>query len=419
MKNHITLKIFLIIVGLFASMHGESMFGKSKRKNIDYFSVTAFPVVHESKDSVNILTFFSIPFTTLQFIKTTEGFVATYEATLNLRDNYGKQIERKTWQDTIVVDEYIQTTDRTISRVLHTLFTEKVGEYQLVGEVLDTETRYSGKHDIEINILNYDENVTLFPVIVLSEATGDFGVGEGWRPQLSNHKTYKNGGLNIFVSGRAQPGDYSIQMEITTLEKTTLWTESYTYTDSSTLFRKIILIPDSVLTGFKLNITTKLVQGKTRKRSELEISLPKPGISFQISDINEAIEQMTYILTHEERDSLKHIRRKDREPWFLSLWEKRDPTPHTVENELMDEYYKRVAFTNEHFSGFQAGWRSDQGMIYLLYGKPDNIERTVSEPRRVVYEFWYYYSINQKFIFKDENGFGDFRLNTPYFGYPN
>jgi len=179
------------------------------------------------------------------------------------------------------------------------------------------------------------------------------------------------------------------------------------------------LIPDSVLTGFKLNISTELIQGKTRKLSEMEISLPKPGISFQISDINEAIDQMTYILTHEERDSLKHIRRKDRESWFLSLWEKRDPTPNTLENELMDEYYKRVAFTNEHFSGFQSGWRSDQGMIYLLYGKPDNIERTVSQDRRVVYEIWYYYSINQRFIFKDENGFGDFRLNTPYIGYPN
>ena len=42
----------------------------------------------------------------------------------------------------------------------------------------------------------------------------------------------------------------------------------------------------------------------------------------------------------------------------------------------MDEYYARVQFAEENFSrGSSGGWRSDMGMIFILFGKPDDIQR--------------------------------------------
>ena len=48
----------------------------------------------------------------------------------------------------------------------------------------------------------------------------------------------------------------------------------------------------------------------------------------------------------------------------------------------------------------------------------DDVERTNDHRQQKVYESWHYFEINKDFVFVDENGFGDFRLKTPYFGYP-
>jgi hypothetical protein len=55
------------------------------------------------------------------------------------------------------------------------------------------------------------------------------------------------------------------------------------------------------------------------------------------------------------------------------------------------------------------------GMIYILFGPPDDMQRSFGQNSRYTYETWYYYSINRDFSFFDENGFGDFKLTTPYY----
>jgi len=94
-----------------------------------------------------------------------------------------------------------------------------------------------------------------------------------------------------------------------------------------------------------------------------------------------------------------------------------DPTPETEHNELMDEYYKRVSYANENFDGWKDGWETDRGMIYILFGPPDQVERTnPSMSNSTLYQIWTYNRINKQFIFKDQNGFGDFRLDSPLNG---
>ena len=114
---------------------------------------------------------------------------------------------------------------------------------------------------------------------------------------------------------------------------------------------------------------------------------------------------------------MKNSKRKEREKLFRSFWKKRDPTSNGFHNELMEEYYRRVHYANEHFTSFQPGWESDMGMIYILFGAPDDVERINSHSERKVFEVWHYLEINRNFTFVDENGFGDFRLQTPFFGY--
>ena len=126
---------------------------------------------------------------------------------------------------------------------------------------------------------------------------------------------------------------------------------------------------------------------------------------------------MRYVMTNDERLQLKKKSKKDKEQLFYSFWKSRDPTPETEYNELMEEYYGRVWYANEHFDAWQPGWETDRGMIYVLFGPPDEIQRTHSSTSTsALYQTWSYYKISKQFIFKDLNGFGDFRLETPFLG---
>ncbi len=84
---------------------------------------------------------------------------------------------------------------------------------------------------------------------------------------------------------------------------------------------------------------------------------------------------VTYIITDEERKAFKKLANDDeRERFIEEFWRRRDPDPDTDENEFKEEYYERIAYTNEHFSSGIPGWKTDRGRIYIMYGKPDGRE---------------------------------------------
>ncbi len=142
-----------------------------------------------------------------------------------------------------------------------------------------------------------------------------------------------------------------------------------------------------------------------------------PGIPVSIRDLDLAVRQLRFIASGAEYNKLRQATGAERERLFKDFWVRRDPTKDTDENELMDEYYRRVEFANEKFSTNRAGWESDRGRIYILYGEPTDIERHPFEADSRPYEVWYYSTISRRFVFVDYTGFGDYSLATPEWGY--
>jgi len=84
---------------------------------------------------------------------------------------------------------------------------------------------------------------------------------------------------------------------------------------------------------------------------------------------------VTYVITDEERKAFKKLATDDeRERFIEEFWRRRDPDPDTDENEFKEEYYERIAYANEHFSSGIPGWKTDRGRIWIMYGKPDELE---------------------------------------------
>jgi GWxTD domain-containing protein len=84
---------------------------------------------------------------------------------------------------------------------------------------------------------------------------------------------------------------------------------------------------------------------------------------------------VTYIITEEERKAFKKLETDDeRERFIEEFWRRRDPDPDTDENEYREEYYERIAYANEHYASGIPGWKTDRGRIYIMWGKPDEVE---------------------------------------------
>ena len=45
--------------------------------------------------------------------------------------------------------------------------------------------------------------------------------------------------------------------------------------------------------------------------------------------------------------------------------------------ELIRIFYTRTLYSNYYFTSYKEGWRSDRGMIYIIYGPPDKVYKTI------------------------------------------
>jgi GWxTD domain-containing protein len=131
-------------------------------------------------------------------------------------------------------------------------------------------------------------------------------------------------------------------------------------------------------------------------------------------------EDVVYIATEEERTAFQKLASEEERKMFIEqFWRRRDPTPGTPKNEFQEEHYRRIAYANQRFrtgSG-TAGWRTDRGRMYIVYGPPDEIESHPSggDPIRYPYEMWKYRHVegvgnNLYFTFIDRTRTGDYRL---------
>ena len=86
-------------------------------------------------------------------------------------------------------------------------------------------------------------------------------------------------------------------------------------------------------------------------------------------------EDVAWIITDDERKAFMQLSNdEERDQFIEAFWQRRDPTPDTEENEFKEEHYRRIAYANEHFAAGIPGWKTDRGHMYIVFGKPDEIE---------------------------------------------
>ena len=158
-------------------------------------------------------------------------------------------------------------------------------------------------------------------------------------------------------------------------------------------------------------------EGKQFARREARFMLKWSMESLLKNDYEYAVDQLKYLATKDEKKVLMAASDSERVLTFEAWWKGKDPTPTTPENELREEYYRRIRYADQYFSTVgREGWLTDRGMVYIRWGEPDQIDRYPFELGKKPYQIWYYYTQRRAFYFVDDRGDGDLQLQYPYDG---
>lgn len=100
-----------------------------------------------------------------------------------------------------------------------------------------------------------------------------------------------------------------------------------------------------------------------------------------ITNTDQMLEPLRYISTQQEYNNLKNAsnKKKEMDSFWLRLAGNEDRA-----RKLMSAYYSRVEKNNIFFSSYKEGWKTDRGIIYLIYGPPSTIYKTPT------FESWIY-----------------------------
>jgi GWxTD domain-containing protein len=167
----------------------------------------------------------------------------------------------------------------------------------------------------------------------------------------------------------------------------------------------------------------------------LAMMLPKPGIylcsidstaneGFTFFNFGETypelttpevmIEPLAYLATEDELNSMRSALRPKTalDDFWIKCGGNVDKS-----RELIRIYYTRVVYANYYFTSYKEGWRTERGMIYLIYGPPDKVYKTPEGEswgyrKPVIKSSWgYRYRVKEEYLFfnfkKKESIFSD------------
>jgi GWxTD domain-containing protein len=203
-----------------------------------------------------------------------------------------------------------------------------------------------------------------------------------------------------------------IESEVFDREGKEVFSGSYRRRMESGRLRECLSLGEEKFSLGNYSLRVVAITDKGKDKVEKSFRIKSLGeISGSMLDL--AIEQLKYATSRDTIGGMLKASPKERKKLFEEFWKRRDPTPDTPENEVMEEYYNRISYANERFvsSSGKGGWETDMGSVYVIYGPPADVyNQPFAEENQGPYQIWYYYRIGRKFVFVDFMGFGEYML---------
>lgn len=150
-----------------------------------------------------------------------------------------------------------------------------------------------------------------------------------------------------------------------------------------------------------------------KKKTVRPNSRTKSYVGFNEQQLDEEFSRAEYLATPAEKNVFKTLSMSGKQAFLETFWEKRDLQKETPVNEFKKSYFERLKLADINFGTMKKrGWQTDRGRVFLVYGKPDEIERNQMVIDKKPFQIWHYSNLEGGvvFVFADLNGFGDYQL---------
>jgi len=408
--------IIAVIFGSSALLKGQFNPNMRDRETPFYNTeVVRFPTQYA--DSSDVTVYLKIPYDNLQFVKFDTVYRAQYEISLVLFDKEGIQADSKIDRHTVEVNTFEETNAMDRFETPMYSFRLHNSMYKLSVGLMDLDTRKTTyrKHTVQLEKMT-EKAIQISDLLMIDKVSRSADTINGFTANVMNNLDDKLDEFYLYFTARGPEGPAYMEAAVMTVDNEVIKSKNDTIQLGPKPNGTFVKMDTGGLNYNRYVYKVKITQEKEEAVRRKDFRVSWVGLSNYIANLDKAIEQMIYILPSGKINEMKEAKPEEKKHLFTEYWKKRDPSPKTEINELMNEYFRRVNYATHQFgSSIKDGWRTDMGMVYILFGAPNDIERHPFDLGSKPYEIWYYFEINRQFVFVDDSGFGDYRLVTPLY----
>lgn len=363
----------------------------------------------------------------LHYVKKGDKFVANYELSIIVMGDKEKQVTGRSVERTYALDDYALTHSEIGFLINQVSLYIPPGEFEITCKMIDHNSGDVSTIQAKINSPTFNAVGDLSEIEIVQDvesvdsSSPFYKGGLAAVPIVERSLDGESQRLVYFVelyTGGFVGKNINLSTEINAIRSEFETEKSVTLTIDSNAVATKQAVDMSELTPGDYDLIVRLKNGeKVVAERKTRFSLKWSLASLIKNDFDYAVEQLKYIIDKDEKKMLEEAPESLRIMTFEAFWKGRDPSPNTDENEVREEYYRRIRYANQYYSTInREGWLTDRGMIYIKNGEPDQIDRYPFELGRKPYQVWYYYTNRRAFYFIDERGDGDFQLQYPFDG---
>ena len=403
--------IALIMAILATALLAGSQFRFSQKNRVE-FDYCMYDLPGKTIKQNKLLVIFRVPYDNLLFEKQKDSFFASILWTLTIQNKDKSTAFTRDYRDTLHVSSFKKTISRKdFLQHVQTIHL-KPGEYTLLIRLNDQISHAVSIRRGEFEARNFASNKITFgdPIILKSAPEDSLDIEKIIPPFVPIQQD--SFGVYVDIVLPAPQTTLQLSVDLQQLNgKSALRKDGFvTSTSKKAEFYTTLSTANLLDQHYKLKISAVHVKSHPVYQY---LWLKKKINSLLKGNISAIIGPLQYVMNYSDWIRLKHASPDQQKKLFKKFWEKRNPLPDNPTNPLLEEFYRRVQFTNENFSSSGApGWQTDRGRIYIIYGPPDDIYRNdanlfSSQPPYII---WTYNNLRLRFVFVDELNIGDYRL---------
>lgn len=414
--------LYIIVLALLLSICPKTQFSQDFLIKPELFQLDVLNFYSTEGTRSRVDVYVEIPLKNMEFkkSKTVKGsYVAKFDLNIDVRDKQGNIVTNSVSKEEVTTKETGQEYLSQNSQILTRNLFLTPGEYDVYVTVYEPGSKNKTEKNKKVTVEDYSNTpLSISDVMIVSRMINNDGKRIITPDVSRNVSAIDTFYLFYYVYKNNDDEKVDVNCRILDPQKKEVYNGKQTLDKSEGVsFQNQVFMPVPTGSFDYGKYTVEITAASNNYNYTVNTTFENVAMDFPLplKDIDILVEQLQYIAKSDELDYIRDAKTESEKiKRFLDFWKKKDPSPNTKRNEVMQEYYRRVNAANKFFGNvYSQGWRTDMGMVFIIFGEPNNIERHPYDMDAKPYEIWDYYNDNKQFVFIDNTGFGDYRLVSP------